>query len=462
MNRLPKQDMNSQLAGARVLPLLVRLTIPITIAQLVNALYSIVDRIYIGHMPQVGTLALGGIGITFPIIMIIAAFSCIPGMGGAPLASIAMGSGDMDRGRRILSNAFVLLVGIGAVLMAVCAVFLTPMLKAFGADSLTLPYAEDYLKIYLAGTIFVELSMGMNPFINAQGFTGVGTFTIVIGAFLNIILDPIFIYVLDMGIAGAAIATVISQMVSALWVLRFLVSGRATLRLGLDAMKPRWDIIRPMCALGISPFTFRVNESIVVVVLNWLLIRYGGAASNLHIASMALLTSISQVFFMPLIGIITGAQPILSYNLGAGNFARIKETIHYSRILSISCAVIMWFGLVAFPGQICRMFTSDGQLISLTTVTMRIMFSTVLVVGLQMVNQNAFVALGNTWYSFIFGIMRKLILLLPLAIFLPYVVGVWGIYMAEAISNVLTTVITHIYFTRYMKRLANGMPATAA
>lgn len=354
MNRLPKQDMNSQLAGARVLPLLVRLTIPITIAQLVNALYSIVDRIYIGHMPQVGTLALGGIGITFPIIMIIAAFSCIPGMGGAPLASIAM------------------------------------------------------------------------------------------------------------GIAGAAIATVISQMVSALWVLRFLVSGRATLRLGLDAMKPRWDIIRPMCVLGISPFTFRVNESIVVVVLNWLLIRYGGAASNLHIASMALLTSISQVFFMPLIGIITGAQPILSYNLGAGNFARIKETIHYSRILSISCAVIMWFGLVAFPGQICRMFTSDGQLISLTTVTMRIMFSTVLVVGLQMVNQNAFVALGNTWYSFIFGIMRKLILLLPLAIFLPYVVGVWGIYMAEAISNVLTTVITHIYFTRYMKRLANGMPATAA
>ena len=213
-----RQDMNSQLAGAKILPLLIRLTIPITIAQLVNALYSIVDRMYIGHMPGVGTMALGGIGITFPIIMITAAFSCIPGMGGAPLASIAMGSGDMEKGRRYLSNAFVLLVGIGILLMAVCTAFLTPMLKAFGADSSTLPYARDYLRIYMMGTVFVELSMGLNPFINAQGFTGIGTFTIVIGAFLNIILDPIFIYVLDMGIGGAAIATVLSQLVSALWV----------------------------------------------------------------------------------------------------------------------------------------------------------------------------------------------------------------------------------------------------
>nr|WP_297305030.1 MATE family efflux transporter [uncultured Lachnoclostridium sp.] len=452
-----RQDMNSQLAGAKILPLLIRLTIPITIAQLVNALYSIVDRMYIGHMPGVGTMALGGIGITFPIIMITAAFSCIPGMGGAPLASIAMGSGDMEKGRRYLSNAFVLLVGIGILLMAVCTAFLTPMLKAFGADSSTLPYARDYLRIYMMGTVFVELSMGLNPFINAQGFTGIGTFTIVIGAFLNIILDPIFIYVLDMGIGGAAIATVLSQLVSALWVLYFLCSKRATLRLTFRDMKLTGHIVRPMCALGLSPFTFRVNESIVVIVLNWLLIRYGGDQSNLHIASMALLTSISQVFFMPLIGIITGAQPILSYNLGAKNHGRIRETIHYARILSIGCAALMWFCLVAFPAQICRMFTSDAELIRLTTITMRIMFCTVLVLGLQMVNQNAFVALGNTWYSFIFGIMRKLLLLLPLALILPHFVGVWGIYMAEAISNVLTTIITHIYFARYMRRLCKGM-----
>lgn len=456
MNRTSKQDMNSQLAGAKVLPLLIRLTIPITIAQLVNALYSIVDRMYIGHMPEAGTLALSGIGITFPIIMIAAAFSCIPGMGGSPLASIAMGSGDLEKGRRFLSNAFVLLVGIGLILTVVCTAFLTPMLKAFGADSSTLPYARDYLSIYLAGTVFVEISMGMNPFINAQGFTGVGTFTIVIGAFLNIVLDPIFIYVLDMGIAGAAVATVISQAVSAAWVLYFLCSDRATLRLRIRDMKPMAAIIRPMCALGLSPFTFRVNESIVVIVLNWLLIRYGGSDSNLHIASMALLTSVSQVFFMPLIGIITGAQPILSYNLGAGNYGRIKETIHYARILSIGCATLMWFFLVAFPGPICRMFTNDSQLLGLTTITMRIMFSTVLVIGLQMVNQNAFVALGNTWYSFIFGIMRKLLLLLPLAIFLPHIIGVWGIYMAEAISNVLTTFITQIYFSRYMRKLAKN------
>lgn len=456
MNQYAKQDMNSQLAKAKILPLLIRLTIPITIAQLVNALYSIVDRMYIGHMPDAGTLALGGIGLTFPIIMVISAFSCIPGMGGSPLASIAMGSGDLEKGRRYLSSAFVLLVGTGLFLTVVCTLFMTPMLKAFGADSSTLPYARDYLRIYLAGTVFVEISLGMNPFINAQGFTGIGTITIVIGAFLNIILDPIFIYVLDMGIGGAAIATVIAQMVSAVWVLWFLCSDRATLGLRVKDMKPRADIIRPMCALGMSPFTFRVNESIVVIVLNWLLIKYGGADSNLHIASMAILTSISQVFFMPLIGIITGAQPILSYNLGAGNHGRIKETIHYARILSIGCAVLMWFFLVAFPGQVCRMFTNDSRLIALTSITMRIMFSTVLVLGLQMVNQNAFVALGNTWYSFIFGIMRKLLLLLPLALLLPYIAGVWGIYMAEAISNVLTTCITQVYFTKYFRKLTRG------
>lgn len=450
---MAKPNMNDQLAKAELLPLLIRLTVPVTVAQLVNALYSIVDRMYIGHMPGSGTLALSGVGITFPIIMMIAAFSCIPGMGGAPLASISMGRNDYPRAQSYLSNACTMLLVIGVLITGVCLLFLDPMLLAFGANEATLPYAHDYLFIYLFGTVFVELAMGLNPFINAQGFTGVGTITVVIGAVLNIVLDPVFIYVFDMGIAGAAAATVISQFVSASWVIWFLCFGKSNLHIILKDMKPDPQIIKSTCALGVSPFTFRINESIVVILLNRLLIHYGGAMSDLHIASMAVLTSINQIFFMPLIGIITGAQPILSYNLGAKNYLRIRETIHYARILSISCAVLMWLVLMAIPQVIIRMFTSDPQLISLTAVSMRMMFCTVFVVGLQMVNQNAFVALGNTWYSFIFGIMRKLLFLVPLALLLPHMFGVWGIYMAEAVSNLLTTVITAFAFGHYMKRL---------
>lgn len=453
---MTKSSMNDQLAGAKLLPLLIRLTIPVTVAQLVNALYSIVDRMYIGHIPGSGTMALSGVGITFPIIMMISAFSCIPGMGGAPLASICMGRGDYKKAQSYLSNACTMLIVIGILIMAVCLAFLDPMLLAFGANEGTLPFAHDYLMIYLFGTVFVELAMGLNPFINAQGFTGIGTVTVVIGAVLNIILDPILIYAFDMGIAGAAAATVISQFVSAVWVIRFLCSEKSSLHIRRNDLKPDLSIIKSTCALGVSPFTFRINESIVVILLNRLLIRYGGSASDLHIASMAVLTSISQIFFMPLIGIITGAQPILSYNLGAKNYPRIRETILYARILSMGCAVIMWLVMMLCPQLITRMFTSDARLISLTTVTMRLMFSTVVVIGMQMVNQNAFVALGNTWYSFIFGIMRKLLFLVPLALALPLLCGVWGIYMAEAISNLLTTVITYCAFSHYMKKLEHS------
>lgn len=453
MNQTKNININEQLAHAKILPLLVRLTIPVTVAQLVNALYSIVDRMYIGHMPGIGTQALSGIGLTFPIIMIIAAFSCLPGMGGAPLASIAMGKGDIKKAQHYLNNAISMLIFISLIITISCILMLKPMLLAFGANEATLPYARSFLSIYLIGTVFVELAMGLNPFINTQGFTGTGTITIVIGAVLNIILDPIFIYVLNLGIAGAAIATVISQMISAIWVVQFLCSKKSIIRLNIHDMKPDLEIIRSTCALGVSPFTFRVNESIVVIILNRLLIHYGGALGDLHIASLAILSSVSQIFFMPLIGIISGAQPILSYNMGAKNHPRLRETISYARILSISCAVLMWLVMILVPGIICKLFTSDASLIRLTTITMRIMFSTVLVLGLQMVNQNAFVAMGNTWYSFLYGIMRKLLILVPLAFLLPHMFGVWGIYMAEAVSNLITTFVTHIAFTKYMNKL---------
>jgi len=445
-----KADINQQLAGGKILPLLIRLSVPATIAQLVNALYSIVDRMYIGHMPDVGTMALSGIGLTFPITMLISAFSCLPGMGGAPLASIAIGEGDIKKAQKYLCNAVSMLLVISFALTTFFLAFLEPLLKLFGADASTLPYARDYLQIYLIGTVFVQLALGLNPFINTQGFTLIGTMSVVIGAFLNIVLDPLFIYTFGMGIRGAAIATVIAQAVSCAWIFAFLTSKKSYIRINLRDMKIDGRIWKRTCALGVSPFTFRVNESVIVILLNHLLLKYGGADGNLHIASMAILSSMSQVFFMPLSGIVTGTQPLLSFNYGARNYPRIRGTIHYARMLSFGCAVVMWAFFVFAPGLVCRMFTDNPELIEMTKVTMRIMFSTILVLGFQMTNQNAFVAMGNTKYSFLFGIMRKVLLLVPLALIMPLFMGVWGVYVAEAISNPVTVIITFIVFERYM------------
>lgn len=449
------QDLNWQLAHGPILPLLVRLTIPATMAQLVNALYSIVDRMYIGHLPEIGTLALGSVGLTFPITMLISAFACLPGMGGAPLASIAIGQGDTRKAQRYLNQAALLLLLISLVMTVFCLLFLQPMLLLFGADGSTLPYAKSYLEIYLLGTVFVELALGLNPFINTQGFLFTGTISVVIGAVLNIVLDPLLMYVLKLDVRGAALATVLSQMVSCVWILSFLRSSRSGIRLSLREMRMHGGTIREICALGVSPFTFRVNESLVMILLNRLLRVYGGNAAELHLASMTILNSISQIFFMPLLGVVNGAQPILSYNFGARNYARVQETVHYARVLSVSCAVLMWAGIMLFPQGICLLFNNNPQLVALTTVTLRIMFCTSFALGFQMINQNAFVAMGNTGYSFFFGIMRKLLLLVPLAFILPHCMGVWGIYAAEAISNPVTTLVTFIVFTHYLHKLRN-------
>ena len=447
---MAKQNINQQLASAKILPLLVKLTIPATVAQLVNALYSIVDRMYIGHLPEVGTIALSGVGLTFPVTMMISALSCLPGMGGAPLASIAIGEKNFQKAQKYLCNATFLLLAMSLVTTVGCLLFLRPLLTLFGADAETMPYAYSYLQTYLLGTVFVELALGLNPFINTQGFTVIGTISVVIGAVLNIILDPIFLYVLDMGIRGAAIATVISQFVSCLWILQFLTSKRSYIRIRWQELRPDRKILAATCALGVSPFTFRVNESLVMILLNRLIRIYGGADANLHLASMTIINSMSQIFFMPLLGIVSGAQPILSYNFGAHNYPRIRETIRYARILSFSCAVIMWAVILLFPGAICFLFTDNLQLTALTKTTLRITFCTVFSLGFQMINQNAFVAMGNTRCSFLFGIMRKVLILVPLAILLPHAFGVWGIYAAEMISNPVTTIITFVVFERYM------------
>lgn len=444
------KNITQQLESSRLFPLLIRLTIPATIAQLVNALYSLVDRMYIGHMPGTGAIALSGIGLTFPITMMISAFSCLPGMGGAPLASIALGQGDSKKAQQILCNAASLLLAVSFALTLLCSAFLRPLLILFGADAQTMPYALDYLQTYLLGTLFVELSFGLNPFINAQGFVLTGTISVVIGAILNIVLDPILIYTLDMGIRGAAIATVFSQFISCLWVIGFLSSRHSLIRLNWRDMLPDRAILRSICALGISPFTFRVNESLIVILINRLLLYYGGSDANLHLASMAILNSIGQIFFMPLLGIVTGLQPILSYNYGARNYIRVRSSIRCARILSLSCAILMWGGLMLFPRAICLLFTEDAVLTDLTEKTIRLMFSTSFVLGLQMINQNAFVAMGNTRFSFLFGIMRKVLLLIPLALILPHFFGVWGVYAAEMISNPVTTLLTHAVFQRFL------------
>ena len=447
-------SINTLLAEAPIRPLLIRLSIPAATAQVVNALYSIVDRMFIGHLPGVGSLALSGLGLTFPITMMIAAFSCLPGAGGAPLASIAIGEGDHRRAQKILCNAFSLLLAIALVMTLGGLAFLEPLLRWFGADARTLPYAYEYLQVYLMGTVFVELALGLNFFINAQGFTLIGTLSISIGAVLNLILDPLFLYVFDMGIRGAALATVISQFASCVWNVWFLCSSRPSIHLSLRDMVPDFRLIRQSCALGISPFTFRVNESLVNILLNRLILVYGGAEATLHLAVLAILSSISQVFFMPLGGIVSGAQPILSYNFGAKNFGRVRETIRHARSISIRCATAMWFVILVFPGAICRLFTTDTALIAQARPALRLMFCTIFSLGYQMINQNAFVAMGNTRYSFLFGIMRKLLILVPLALILPRFFGVWGIYTAEMISNPVTTAITYVVFERFLRGLS--------
>lgn len=450
---MSKTTINEQLAGAKILPLLVKLTIPAAAAQLVNALYSIVDRMYIGHLPVIGTIALSGVGLTFPVTMLISAFSCLSGMGGAPLASIAIGEGNFQKAQKYLCNAATLLLLISFFITAGCLLFLEPLLTLFGAEADTMPYAYAYLQTYLIGTVFVELALGLNPFINTQGFTLIGTVSVVIGAALNIVLDPLFLYVLNIGIRGAALATVISQFASCVWIIHFLTSSPSYIRLNFRDMRIDWKILASTCALGVSPFTFRVNESLVMILLNRLILIYGGSQANLHLASMTILNSVNQIFFMPLLGIVNGAQPILSYNFGARNFPRIRGTVRHARSLSLYCAFLMWAVIVFFPGAICFIFTDNLELTALTKITLRIMFCTVFVLGMQMINQNAFVAVGNTRYSFLFGIMRKLLILVPLAFLLPRFFGIWGIYAAEAISNPVTTVITWFVFERYMAHL---------
>ena len=439
------------LASAPIGPLMLRLAAPAVAAQLINVLYNIVDRIYIGHIALVGKTALTGVGVTFPILTLISAFSAFAGMGGAPLASIRLGAGDRKGAEAILGSAVSMLVTMALVLTVGFSVFQRPLLLAFGASADTIGYATDYLTIYLLGTIFVQLSLGLNTFISAQGKAMPAMCSVLIGAVLNILLDPLFIFVFRMGVKGAALATILSQAVSAVWVVGFLCSDRSGLHICREHLGFRPRVMGKIAALGVAPFIMQSTESLVTVVLNVGAQKYGG---DLYVASITILQSVMQIIVMPSHGITTGVQPIMSYNYGAKNYARVRAVFH--RLLAVTMTVTTAaFLLVAlFPAAVALMFNDDPQLVTLVGRVMPLFFGGVWAFGAQVACQSTFMALGQAKTSLFLALLRKIILLVPLAVLLPWLSGsVMGLYAAEPVADFLASAATLTLFLKRRKTL---------
>lgn len=432
--------------------LMLSLALPTVLAQLINVLYNVVDRIYIGHMQGDGNLALTGVGVTLPIITLIAAFSAFAGAGGAPLAAIELGKKDERKASLIMGNSAWLLVFFSIVLTIGFLIFKIPILYAFGASSKTIAYANDYITIYLLGTIFVQLALGLNAFISGQGAAKAAMLSVLIGAVINIVLDPIFIFALHLGVRGAALATVISQFVSAVWVVSFLKSKRSVLYLKL--VRPDKSLILKIAALGIAPFVMQSTESLVTITFNTGLQRYGG---DLYVGSMSILMSIMQLIVIPVNGITQGVQPIVSYNYGAGNRLRVKETV--IRLVSVCLlGTLILAGVAIFcPGIYASMFTNDAELVALTCRIMPIFFLGIAIFGIQAACQSTFLALGQAKVSLFIAMLRKIILLIPLALILPKFLGVKGIYIAEPVSDVISVIVTSVLCVITLKRIFSEM-----
>lgn len=439
------------LATAPIGILMLKLALPAVAAQIINMLYNIVDRIYIGHIPEVGRTALTGLGITFPIIMLVSAFAAFAGMGGAPLASIRLGAGDRKGAEMILGNSTAMLFGTSVVLTVVFSVFKQPLLIAFGASQDTIGYAVDYISIYLLGTIFVQYSLGLNTFISAQGKAMVAMCSVLIGAILNIILDPILIFVFDMGVQGAAIATIISQAVSACWVVGFLCSKRSGLRVRLEYIRPRWSVMSKIAALGVAPFIMQSTESLVAVVLNSGLQRYGG---DLYVGTYTIMQSVMQMITMPMQGITQGVQPIMSYNYGAGNYVRVRRTFALLVRTTLTVTFCSFVIVLLFPEQLAMVFNDNEELVRLTGRVMPIFFGGIWAFGAQTACQSAFMAMGQARTSLFLALLRKVILLVPLALILPWAMNdVMGIYIAEPVADALASATTLTLFLRRRKTL---------
>ena len=437
-----------------------KLAVPSVAAQFINLLYNIVDRIYIGHIPVIGGTALTGLGVTFPIITLISAFAAFAGQGGAPLASIRLGAGDREGAERILGNSVTLLLCASAVLTVVFLLIQRPVLMAFGASEATIGYATDYITIYLLGTVFVQLALGLNTFISAQGRAMTAMCSVLIGAILNIVLDPVFIFVFDMGVRGAALATILSQAVSAAWVVLFLCSRRSGLRIRPQYMRLRRAVVSRIAGLGVAPFIMQSTESLVTVVLNSGLQRYGG---DLYVGTLTIIQSVMQMVTMPIQGITQGVQPLMSFNYGAGNYARVRRTFWLLLRVTLTATVSAFLIVLLIPGPLAMLFNDDEELVQLVARVMPVFFGGIWAFGAQMACQSAFMALGQARTSLFLALLRKVILLIPLAIVLPMAMGdVMGIYIAEPIADALASATTLTLFIRKRKTLLPLSPQEAA
>ena len=423
--------------------LMFSMAIPTIVAQVINILYNIVDRIYIGHIPGASVDALTGVGVALPVIVFISAFSAFVGQGGAPLSSIWLGKGDKEHAEKILGNGTFLLIVFTIILMFVFYVWQKPLLYAFGASDTTIPYASTYLSWYLAGTISVEIALGLNTYIIAQGNSGVAMVSVLAGAIFNIILDPLFIFVFGMGVKGAAIATVISQTLSAIWVLYFLTGKRALLKIKLRYIVPDFGIIKSIFLLGISPFVMRATESLISIVMNSGLQKYGG---DIYVAALTVMQSVMQLFSAPIGGFTQGVQPLVSYNYGAQNFTRVRQAYKKMILVCGSFSFITTIVVIVFPQVFAGIFTDDTTLIELVARKMPLFMCGMLLFGVQMAIQPVFLALGQAKISLIIAMLRKLILLTPLAIIFPIYFDADGVFFAEPVSDFISAITAIILF----------------
>lgn len=446
-----KEKKAQDLGADNIGRLMFSLAVPAITAQVVNMLYNIVDRIYIGHIPGIGPTALTGVGICFPIIILIMAFSSLVAMGGAPQASIAMGQQNNEKAERILGNCFTSLLAVAAVLTAVFLIFGEPILRAFGASDNTIGYANDYLQIYVIGTVFVQIALGMNMFITTQGFAKISMLTVVIGAVLNIALDPVFIFAFNMGVQGAALATIISQGISAVWVLRFLMGKKTTLRIRRRCMAVDPRIMLPVLALGVSPFIMQSTESLLSVVLNTSLLKYGG---DMAVGAYTVLGSVMQIVNLPMQGLFQGAQPITSFNYGAGNFDRVKKSVRLLTTTAVIYSTVFWVALMLIPQVFVEMFTGDAELMEITVWAMRIFLGGVFAFGFQGSFQNSFLALGQAKVSLLLALLRKIVLLIPLIFIMPLFLEnkLLGVFIAEPIADIAAAIVTTVSFLAWARK----------
>ena len=443
--------------------LLAKLAVPTVAAQIINMLYNIVDRIYIGHIPKEGALALTGVGVCMPLIMIVTAFAAFVAYGGAPRATIFMGKGDNKTAEKILGNCFIVQIIISVLLTAALLLWNRDFLLAFGASENTIDYGVAYMNIYALGTIFVQLTLGMNAFITAQGFAKTGMLSVLIGAVINIVLDPVFIFGFHMGVRGAALATIMSQAVSCIWVLLFLFGKKTHLKIKTDNMKLERAIVLPCLALGLSNFVMQASESVISVCFNSALLRYGG---DIAVGAMTILTSVMQFAMLPMQGLGQGAQPIISYNYGAGNVKRVKGAFKLLLKCSLIYSCLLWLFVMIFPQGFASMFTSDADLLSYTQMALRIYMGSMLLFGIQMACQMTFIAIGNAKASILVAVMRKFILLIPLIYIMPHIFTAdkaRAVYMAEPVADFFavcfTAVLFYFQFRKALRKMEKKEPA---